>query len=214
MFSYKKHIENGDYETALKEIFKAIEASPEDETHYINGAIVLSTLAKVEEAERFLQKALVINPDSFSALYTLGNLYFDAERYSEARKLYLTAYGSKMADGDLNFMLARTYVNTGEVTMSLPFFERAYQSDQTDTDIMFNYGLALCQVEQYEPAVKLLSKVTEKEDHADAEYNLGLATYMLTDNKIEAVKHFKKATEIQNDHHLSHHALKKFEELE
>ncbi|QQD85547.1 MULTISPECIES: tetratricopeptide repeat protein [unclassified Jeotgalicoccus] len=214
MFAYKTLIEKGDYEAALEEIFKAIDESPKEDTHYINGAVVLSTIGKIEEAERFLQQALVINPDSFSALYTLGNLYFDAERYNEARTVYLTAYGSKMDDGDLNFMLGRTHVNTGEIKMSIPFFEKAYQSMPDDTDLLFNYGLALCQVEQYVPAVKLLSAVTEKIDHADAEYNLGLAIYMLTEDKSKATEHFKKATEIQADHHLSHHALKKFNELE
>lgn len=214
MFTYKTLIEKGDFEAAIEEIFKAIDESPKEETHYINGAVVLSTIGKIEEAERFLQQALVINPDSFSALYTLGNLYFDAERYSEARTVYLTAYGSKMEDGDLNFMLGRTHVNTGEIRMSIPFFEKAYQIMPEDTDLLFNYGLALCQIEQYEPAVKLLSAVTEKVDHADAEYNLGLAIYMLTEDKSKATEHFKKATEIQANHHLSHHALKKFNELE
>lgn len=214
MFTYKTLIEKGDFEAAIEEIFKAIDESPKEETHYINGAVVLSTIGKIEEAERFLQQALVINPDSFSALYTLGNLYFDAERYSEARTVYLTAYGSKMEDGDLNFMLGRTHVNTGEIRMSIPFFEKAYQRMPEDTDLLFNYGLALCQIEQYEPAVKLLSAVTEKVDHADAEYNLGLAIYMLTEDKSKATEHFKKATEIQANHHLSHHALKKFNELE
>ena len=213
MFDYQKHIEAGDHEKALEIIFKTIEENPKDETHYINGAVVLSQIGKIEEAERFLQQALVLKPDSFSAGYTLANLYFNAERYKEALVLYLNVYDKHFEDGDLNFMIARSYVNTGDFAMSIPFFETAHKNEPEDTDISFEYGLTLCQLEQYEPAQKLLQSVTEKTEHADAEYNLGLATYM-KDEDIEAARsHFKRAAEIQPDHHLAHHALKKFEEL-
>ncbi|CAD2074169.1 hypothetical protein GCM10007275_05340 [Jeotgalicoccus coquinae] len=213
MFEYQKHIESGEYEKALELIFKTIDENPKDETHYINGAVVLSSIGKIEEAERFLQQALVLKPDSFSAGYTLANLYFNAERYKEALVLYLNVYDKHFEDGDLNFMIARSYVNTGDFAMSIPFFETAHKNEPEDTDISFEYGLTLCQLEQYEPAQKLLQSVTEKTEHADAEYNLGLATYM-KDEDIEAARsHFKRAAEIQPDHHLAHHALKKFEEL-
>lgn len=213
MFEYQKHIEAGEHEKALELIFKTIDENPKDETHYINGAVVLSGIGKVEEAERFLQQALVLKPDSFSAGYTLANLYFNAERYKEALVLYLNVYDQHFEDGDLNFMIARSYVNTGDFAMSIPFFETAHKNAPEDTDISFEYGLTLCRLEQYGPAQKLLKSVTEKTEHADAEYNLGLATYM-KDEDIEAARsHFRRAAEIQKDHHLAHHALKKFEEL-
>ncbi|WP_250130059.1 hypothetical protein [Jeotgalicoccus sp. WY2] len=75
MFDYQKHIEAGEHEKALEIIFKTIDENPKDETHYINGAVVLSQIGKIEEAERFLQQALVLKPESFSAGYTLANLY-------------------------------------------------------------------------------------------------------------------------------------------
>ena len=214
MFKYKEYIETGDYEKALSEIFEAIERDKDNETHYINGALVLSRLGKIEEAERFLQKAISIEQNSFSALYTLGNLYFDNERFSEAKKIYLAAYGLKPEDSDLNFMLAQVFQNLGEATMSVPFFETALKHSPDDVELLFQYGLILCQLEQYESAVKLLNKVTKMTDHADAEYNLGLALYMLTEDKSLAIQHFKRASQLKNDHHLANHALKKFKDLE
>ncbi|WP_250130060.1 type IV pilus biogenesis/stability protein PilW [Jeotgalicoccus sp. WY2] len=98
--------------------------------------------------------------------------------------------------------------------MSIPFFDTAHKNEPEDMDISFEYGLTLCQLEQYEPAQKLLTLVTEKTNHADAEYNLGLATYMKDDDIEAAERHFKRAIDIQADHHLAHHALKKFKELE
>lgn len=214
MFDYQQYIEAGNYEEALELIFKTIEESPKEEAHYINGAIVLSQIGKVEEAERFLQQALVLDPNSFSACYTLGNLYFNAERYKEAVTLYLNVYDKHHDDANLNFMVARSYVNQGEMTMAIPFFEMAHNSAPEDIDLNFEYGLTLCQLEKYDPAYKLLTFVTEQTEHADAEYNLGLATYMKDSDISKARTHFKRATAIQKDHHLAHHALKKFEELE
>lgn len=214
MFKYQSLIESGEYEKALELIFETIEESPQEESHYINGAIVLSQIGKIEEAEQFLQQALVLDPNSFSACYTLGNLYFNAERYKEALILYLNVYDKHYEDSDLNFMIARSYVNQGELAMAIPFFELAYNSDMQDIDLNFEYGLTLCQLEKYEPAYKLLTFVTNKSEHADAEYNLGLVTYMKDNDIKKARAHFKRATAIQKDHHLAHHALKKFEELE
>ena len=214
MFEYQKHIEAGEHEQALEIIFKTIDENPKDETHYINSAVVLSQIGKIEEAERFLQQALVLKPESFSAGYTLANLYFNAERYKEALTLYLNVYDKHYEDSDLNFMIARSYVNTGDFLMSIPFFDTAHKNEPEDMDISFEYGLTLCQLEQYEPAQKLLTLVTEKTNHADAEYNLGLATYMKDDDIEAAERHFKRAIDIQADHHLAHHALKKFKELE
>lgn len=214
MFNYQKAMESGNYEEALELIFKTIDEHPEEEAHYINGAVVLSQIGKVEEAERFLQQALVLNPDSFSACYTLGNLYFNAERYKEAVTLYLNVYDKHHDDANLNFMIARAYVNQGELTMAIPFFEMAHQSAPEDIDLNFEYGLTLCQLEKYEPAYQLLTFVTSEAEHADAEYNLGLVSYMKDNDINKARAHFNRATAIQKDHHLAHHALKKFEELE
>ena len=125
----------------------------------------------MEEAERFLQ-ALVLEPNSFSACYTLTNLYFNAERY-KALTLYLNVYDKHHEDGDLNMMIARSYHNSGDFLMSIPFLKLHITAVRKIRISVF-YGLTLCQLEQYEPAVALKS-VTEKTDHADAEYNLGLA---------------------------------------
>src|SRR5699024_3342374 len=122
-----------------------------------------------------------------TSIYTLS--LHDALPISEAKKIYLAAYGLKPEDSDLNFMLAQVFQNLGEATMSVPFFETALKNSPDDVELLFQYGLTLCQLEQYEPAVKLLKKVTKMTDHADAEYNLGLALYMLTEDKSLAIQH-------------------------
>ncbi len=203
---YEQLIKEGRTEEALEEIFKEIEASPEEEAHYINAGNLLHRAGQDEEAERFLQKAITLNEASTSAYYALANVYFDNERFKEAVRLYLLAYTRNPDDGDLNFMLAMSHVHLNEPEQAIQFFEKAHEVKPEDTDIAFQYGLLCCQVGLYGPGETLLKKVLSMEENADAEYNLGLVKLM-KDDEAQAIGHFQRAIEIQEDHHLAHHAL-------
>ncbi|MCG1008880.1 tetratricopeptide repeat protein [Salinicoccus sp. ID82-1] len=208
---YEQLIKEGRIEEALKEIFREIEEHPEQEAHHINAGNLLHQAGRDEEAERFLQKAITLNPGSTSAYYALANVYYDNERFQEAVRLYLLAYSRNPGDADLNFMLAMSHVHLGEAERALQFFEAAHKAKPEDMEITFQYGLLCCQIRLYDPAEKLLGEVIDKSENADAEYNMGLLTVMKHDDKEQALKHFRKAVEIQADHHLAHHAISKFE---
>lgn len=209
---YEKLINDGKTEEAIEVIFRSIEEEPQEEVHYINGANLLHKVGKDEEAEKFLQKAITLNSGSTSAYYSLANIYFDHGRYGEAVRLYLLAHSRNPDDGDLNFMLGMSHVHLDSPEKAIQFFEAAHNAKPEDLDISFQYGLLCCQVSLYDPAEELLGKVTERTDHADAEYNMGLLKLMKYDDKEAAMRHFKKTTDIQKDHHLAHHAMTKLTE--
>lgn len=211
--NYEDALTNGDHEKALELIFQSIEDEPKEEVHYINGGNLLHKLGKDEEAERFLQKAITLNESSTSAYYSLANLYFDHERYEEAVRLYLLAYSRNPEDADLNFMLAMSHTHLGEGRRAIQFYEVAHQSRPDDIDIKFQYGLLCCQMSLYEPAETLLSEVVQKEEHADAYYNLGILALMKDDDKEKALSLFEKTTDVQTDHQLAYHAIKKVSEM-
>ncbi|KIH70913.1 tetratricopeptide repeat protein [Salinicoccus roseus] len=206
---YEQLIKEGRIEEALEEIFKEIEAHPEEEAHYINGGNLLHQAGRDEEAERFLQKAITLNPGSTSAYYTLANIYYDSERFEEAVRLYLLAYSRNPEDGDLNFMLAMSHVHLNDAERALQFFEAAHKAKPEDLEVTFQYGLLCCQIGLYEPADKLLGKVVGNGDNADAEYNMGLLKLMKDDDREQALEHFHRAVDIQADHHLAHNAISK-----
>lgn len=209
---YEEALKKGETEEALQIIFDCIEETPEEEVHYINGGNLLHRLGRDAEAEKFLQKAIDLNPQSTSAFYSLANIYFNHERYEEAVRLYLLAYSRNPEDADLNFMLAMSYVHMDEPGRALQFFEVAHQARPEDVETNFQYGLLCCQLNLFDPAEKLLTQVAEETRHADAEYNLGLLKLVRDDDAAKAKMHFEKAVEIQEDHHLAHHALKKISE--
>lgn len=110
-------------------------------------------------------------------------------------------------DSDLNYMIAMCYVNLNEGRTSIPFFESAIKNNE-DTEILFQYGLLLCQLGLLEQGETLLNRVASLDMHADAEYNLGLIKLVRDEDLESAKKHFSRAIEIQHDHILAHHALK------
>lgn len=206
-YHYHTLIEAKDYEGALKQVFQAIEDAPDVTEHYVNAAVLLQKFSKTEQAEVFLQKALTLDGESFSALYTLANLYYDSSRYQEASSLYLRAYVENPEDADINFMLAMCYVQLGTYAKALPFFETAYQSDAHDEDILLQYGLACAHLELYPQAETLLNQLNAMKPDADAHYNLGLIA-MMNDNKSRAKAHFTSAVELERDHYLALNGLK------
>lgn len=206
-YSYQRLIEQKKYEAALKSVFQYIEEHPDTPEHYINAGVLLQKFARVEEAEVFLQKAIALDGRSFAALYTLANLYYNSERFNEAAVLYLRAYAENPTDADINFMLAMSYVQMGEIRKAIPFFEAAYQSNRHDMDTLMQYGLACAHLELYEQAETLFNALNEIKPDADAYYNLGLIS-MMHENNQQAEAHFKAAVDLQKDHYLALNGLK------
>lgn len=212
-YSYQTLIENRDYEAALQSVFEHIEVAPDNVDHYINGAILLQKFSELEKAEVFLQRAITIDENSFLAMYTLGNLYYENNRFEEAIKIYLHAYSSNPTDSDLNYMIAMCYINMNQQKMALPFFETAYQSNRHDIDIMMQYGLACCHLELYTQGKVLFTTINDIEANADAYYNLGLIA-MMEDDEQRAHSYFEHAVKLQPDHYLALNGLKNLQDKE
>ncbi|CAD2076238.1 tetratricopeptide repeat protein [Phocicoccus pinnipedialis] len=205
--TYEHLIESGDYEAALKKIFEQIEIEKNNEVHYINGGLVLYKLHKLEEAVKFLERAIKIAEDNTLAIYSLANIYYEEGKYYDARTLFLSIYDKMSEDIDLNYMIALCHVNLNEARMAIPFFEVAIK-DNDDAEILFQYGVLLCQLGLLGQGESLLNRVTSLEEHADAEYNLGLVKLTRDSDLLRAKTHFETAIRIQQDHLLAHHVLK------
>lgn len=207
-------IQQKKYDQALEMLFEAIEKEPDETTHYINVGTILADAGKVEEAERFFQKALILDATHGGAYYGLANIYFNQERYEEAITLYQKAVANHLEDADTLYMLGMSYVNTGDYKASLPYLMRSYELKSDDIEIAFQYGLVLCQLEMFDEAVTVLNGILEHDaEHTDALYNLGLAQYMLDEDAAKAIETFKQVTAIQPDHLLAGHAVVMFEQL-
>lgn len=208
-------MQQGEIEEALKLLFQNIEEDPNQVENYINAGIILSDSGEVEKAERFFQKALTLDNTNGAIYYNLANLYYNENRFNEAIKLYQKAIQFNMDKIDCNYMIGMTFTQLNAYKEALPYLMTAAEQDtKNDTEIQFQYGLVLCQLEYFEQAIKQLNYVLSIDNkHADALYNLGLAHYMLNEDLDLAISYFDKAIAIQPDHLLSQHAKATFKSL-
>ncbi|PNZ70443.1 tetratricopeptide repeat protein [Staphylococcus croceilyticus] len=208
-------IKEGQLEQALQALFNNIEEEPNVVENYINAGIVLADAGEVEKAERFFQKAITIDDKNGAVYYNLANLYYNQDRYQEAIKLYQLALKHDMDKVDTNYMIGMAFNQLDSHREAMPFLMTAAELDNNnDAEVQFQYGLVLCHLELFKEAIKQLNKVlTIDSKHVDALYNLGLATYMETEDVDEAIAYFDKAIEIDPKHLLSQHAKQTFQSL-
>ncbi|SIT82741.1 tetratricopeptide repeat protein [Edaphobacillus lindanitolerans] len=197
-------IRNEDYETAVKAFSAAIEENPEDPIGYINFGNLLATLGRpdeAEKAERFFQKALFLDPSSMTAVYGLAGLYYNAERYEEAAKLYERAVRGGIDGADAPYMLAKSLERSDNAKLALPYMQRAAELAPGDIQIRLSYGILLASLEMFGPAADELRHVVGQDpENADAHYNLGVLYAVSTQQKEDALRHLERAFTIDPDH--------------
>lgn len=195
-------MKEGKWEEAAKAFMEVIEANPTDAVAYINFGNVLSAVGDPEKALKFFEKAIELGGGG-AAYYSAGALYYEKEKYDEARKSFEQAIKEGLHTSDNYFMLGMTFIHTGATRLALPYLQRAVELNENDAEALFQYGLCLAQEGLLDEAIDKLQKCIELEpEHADAYYNLGVA-YAFKENKDEALSMLEKALQIQPDHLLA-----------
>ena len=191
-----QYIQKGQRDKALKALFNNIEENPNVIENYINAGIILADIGEIVQAEKFFQRALTIDDTNGAIYYNLANVYYNQGRFNEAIKLYQKSLKYHMDMVDCNYMIGMT---------------AAEKDENRDSEIQFQYGLVLCQLEMFEQAIQQLKYVLHLDpSHTDALYNLGLALYMETEDIDTAISYFEQAIAIDPKHLLSQHAKATF----
>ena len=208
-------IKQGNFEEALKALFENIEANPKEVENYINAGILLAEANEVDKTEKFFQRAITLDPQNGAIYYNLGNVYYNEGRFNEAIKLYQQALKFNVDQVDTNYMIGMSFNQLEAFKEALPFLmTAAEQDDRHDVEVQFQYGLVLCHLEMFDQAIKQLKSVLEMDNkHSDALYNLGLATYMQTEDTAQAIEYFEAAVDANPEHVMSQHAIKTFKSI-
>jgi len=151
-----------------------------------------------ERAEKFFQKALTLDEGAATAYYSLANLYYNADRFEEAAKLYEKAIANGIEGADAYYMLGKSFEKEGLTKLSIPYLQRAYELATDDIQVKLSYGIALASLEMFEQAEPVFKEILEMDiENADAHYNLGVLYAVSTSNTESALSHLKEAFTIQ-----------------
>lgn len=207
-----QYIQKGQRDKALKALFNNIEENPNVIENYINAGIILADIGEIVQAEKFFQRALTIDDTNGAIYYNLANIYYNQGRFNEAIKLYQKSLKYHMDMVDCNYMIGMAFNQLEAFKEALPYLMTAAEKDENrDSEIQFQYGLVLCQLEMFEQAIQQLKYVLQlAPSHTDALYNLGLALYMETEDIDTAISYFERAIAIDPKHLLSQHAKATF----
>jgi len=97
-----------------------------------------------DEAEAARHKALAARqPSDAAPRITLGNLYFDAERYDEAIEWYRQALELEPDNADVSTDLGVSYYYLNQPDRALAQFQQSLAIDPTHTKTMLNEGIVL-----------------------------------------------------------------------
>lgn len=112
----------GAAQVAVQESIDAAKAAPGDFDAQLKAADVYSRIGRYDEALAYLSIAIKLRPEHRETMVSLGNTYFDAEKYDDAEKWYTAALAKKADDADV-----RTDLGLIFVFRDPPNYDRAIQ---------------------------------------------------------------------------------------
>jgi tetratricopeptide (TPR) repeat protein len=167
---------------------------------------------KLPAAEKQYRAVIRSQPQNPDALYLLGMLCFDTERWEMSagfieRAIRAVEVAGRMVDPEWRLACGSAWQRADEQEKALAHFDRALKVAPDSLDALFCRGTALQSLERLEEAIEAY-KVTLDRDphHVEAAYNIGIA--LRDDKKPEiAMKALQKTILLKPDHAEAYEAL-------
>lgn len=125
------HYQLSEYVQAYQAISQSINYEPENHLNFYYGAIFLEKLNNVEDAIKFYQKSIKLNPNHLDSYNNLGNLLLNNNQIKQAEKYYLLAINvdNKYFGACLN--LGNLYLKGDRITLALDYYNQALKISPT-----------------------------------------------------------------------------------
>lgn len=116
-------------QTRTRRYLEAIRNNPSDVEAHLQMGIILAKLGDHEEAMKYFEKVMLLDPKNASALNNKGNLLMIQDKYAEAQKAYLAATKLMPDDAQIWVNLTRAYMRTKGIKNAKAAFARAQKLD-------------------------------------------------------------------------------------
>jgi tetratricopeptide (TPR) repeat protein len=160
---------------------------------------LLMDAGSMEAAQGEFVRALTIDPANTTALFHMGWLYLDTNKPTEGTHYFLRGlqHAPKSMYGRLG--LARAYEVRGMDSEALVEFQKAYTADSTNMDAMVGIGRCQTRRGNYVPAERVLEKaLAQSPDNPQVLALLG-DVYLARDRRAEAVAHYRRSIQLDED---------------
>ncbi len=121
-------------QTKTRRYLNAIKKDPADADAHLQVGIILAKAGDREEAMKYFDKVLELDPKNAAAMNSRGNIFMIEDKHLEAQKAYVAATQLAPQDALLWVNLARAYKATNEIKKAKAAFVKAQSLDSTVKD--------------------------------------------------------------------------------
>ncbi len=125
------------YEEAIPELTRVTELAPEFAPAYQQLGFCYQNLKNMDKALENYRKSAELDPANAANLYNLGLILFEIDKVDEALGYFEKALAAKSDDLDTLEMVARCYVNKGDLPRAVEYLEKARALAQSEEKIKF-----------------------------------------------------------------------------
>jgi tetratricopeptide (TPR) repeat protein len=189
---------NKNYKKSLDYSDKAIKSQPDFAyAFYIKGwaQFRLNTL---EPALASLNKAIELGQDKTEVDEPRGEVHYFLKNYAAAEADLSEFNKSAKANGETNYILARTYFDQQKYHEALPYFQKATEMNYQNKDIQYFVSVCLGATQDRAAQEKAAMQAVQAESQfkGEAYYQAGVALFSQKKND-EAVEAFDKALQLK-----------------
>lgn len=125
------------YQEAIPPLARVTELAPEFAPAYQQLGFCYQSLRDMDKALENYKKSAELDPANSANLYNLGLILFEMDRVDEALGYFEGALAAKPDDLDTLEMIARCYVNKGDLPKAVEFLEKARSLAKHEEKIKF-----------------------------------------------------------------------------
>ena len=122
---------------------------------------------EMSDAERYVYRAVEIEPDDYANLWDLAFLHHNCGRFEQAEHEYSRAYAMNPNDADLLAEMGEFFTFAGDHEKAIELFRRAMRINPHYPNwYLWNFGRALFHAGKYEQTIAELSHLLHQSSHS------------------------------------------------
>jgi tetratricopeptide (TPR) repeat protein len=177
-------------------IMKSVELDPENFNSNLTAGQLLSQTEDLEDALKYLSKAVELEPASNLTVRLLAQTYYDLDRLEDAKQVYVAALESRpegKAKADLYYNLGVLHLQMNDLTGAEDNFMMAYDLNPDDVEALRGIAQTFENAGKWRRAERFYRELIELEPET-AEHYRGMARVLIRQGKPdEAQKYFEES---------------------
>jgi arylsulfatase A-like enzyme/predicted Zn-dependent protease len=162
----------------------------------LSRARELGMNGKPDEGIRIIKSIIATDPDITDAYFSIGNIYFQEQKYKEAADYFRQVLGRKPDDSFAAINATLAYEGMGRFDDAEEFLLGYMKKGFTDPQFYFMLGNMNFLQKKYDKAIPYLEKCLASNAESAGSHNVLAAIYIIKDDLARAEEHLREAAHL------------------